>query len=252
GNDNSILGFFADYADPSFYAYAQFLVDDFNTNAFLNPDAYQNPNKIAWSVGGTIPTTAGEFGFYHAGATKYTFQAYGGGSVGAATDTKYGYTYYPAVEYSVGGETRVILPEDNYIGYLHGENNLAFLVEYARAFEPVQVNATIEYTLSGSKSPANPWHEFNNYSEGGQGTRFLDDDRLESKMTATGRADASFGWWSAFAELTVGFVVNEPQLYDIPAEYAGPNNVIRYFVPSDSPARIFGGITIGGSVRLPL
>ena len=250
GNDNSILGFFADYADPAFYAYGQLLVDDFNANAFLNPDAYQNPNKIAWSIGGTVPTTIGEFGFYHAGATKYTFQAYGSST---APDTKYGYTYYPAVEYSVGGEPRTILPEDNYIGYLHGENNLAFLVDYTRTFDPVEVKAAIEYTLSGSKSPANPWNELNFYNEEGEeGTRFLDDDRLESKMTATGRADASFGWWSVFTELSVGFVVNELQLTAVPAEFTGPNNEIRYFVPGDSAARMFGGITIGGSIRLPL
>ncbi len=253
GNDNSILGFFADYTDDAFYTYAQLLVDDFNANAFLNPDAYQNPNKIAWSIGGAVPTTVGEFGFYHAGATKYTFQAYGSGT---APDTKYGYTYYPVVEYIVDpvtGETRTILPEDNYIGYLHGENNLAFLIDYSQTFDPVEVKAAIEYTLSGSKSPANPWNELNFYNEEGEeGTRFLDDDYLESKVTATGRADASFGWWSVFAELSVGFVVNELQLTGIPAEYVGPDNEIPYFAPVQLPARMFGGIRLGGSIRLPL
>jgi len=247
GNDNTILGVFADYTDPSYYAYAQVLVDDFNL-----PTESETPNQIAWSAGGTVHTVVGEFGFYHAGATMYTFQAYGGGSVGAATDTKYGYTYYPAVEYVVAGETRVIVPEDNYIGYLHGENNIAFLLDYSQSYDPVDIYTTLEYTLSGSKSPANPWHEFNNFVEGGGGTHFLDDDRLESKLTATGRADVSFGWWRAFAELSMGFVVNELELTDVPVEYAGTNNLIRYFVPGDSPARLFGGFTLGGSVRLPL
>jgi hypothetical protein len=258
GNDNSIMGLFADYADPAFYAYAQLLVDDLNANAILNPDSFQNPNKIAWSAGGSVPTAIGEFGFYHAGATKYTFQAFGSGSVGSATDTKYGYTYYPAVEYPVGTEWRAIAPEDNYIGYLHGENNLAFLVNYEQTFEPVLVNASLEYTLSGSKSPANPWHQYNSWdepdsiSDGVPGTRFLDDDHLESRLTVTARADAPFGRWSAFAELSAGFVVNELELVDVPAEYVGPNNEIRYFAPVQSAARLFGGITIGGSYRLPL
>jgi hypothetical protein len=258
GNDNSIMGLFADYTDPAFYTYAQLLVDDFNANAFLNPDSSQNPNMIAWSVGGSVPTTIGEFGFYHAGATKYTFQSFGAGSVGSATDLKYGYTYYPAVEYAVGAESRAIAPEDNYIGYLHGENNLAFLVNYQQTFDPVLVRGSLEYTLSGSKSPANPWQEYNFWNEpdwisdGVPGTRFLDDDYLESKLTLTARADAPLGRWSAFAELSAGFVVNELQLADVPAELTGPNNEIRYFLPLQSAARLFGGITIGGSYRLPL
>lgn len=257
GNDNSVMGFFADYTDPLFSAYAQLLVDDFNANAFLNPDSFQNPNKIAWSFGGSLPTRVGAFEFYHAGSTKYTFEAYGAGSAGSATDTKYGYSYYPAVEYLVGGEVRAILPEDNYIGYLHGENNLAFLFRYRTMIgfpsvaEPVAVRATVEYTLSGSKSPANPWHEFNYYAEGGQGTRFLDDEYLESRVTAAGRADLPLGRWRVFAELSGGFVVNELALTAVPAEYAGVNNEIRFFTPIPAPARLYGGLTIGGSVRLP-
>ena len=120
------------------------------------------------------------------------------------------------------------------------------------------VNASVEYTLSGSKSPANPWDQYNSWdepdwiSDGEPGTRFLDDDYLESKVTATGRADASIGMWSAFVELSVGLVINELQLTSVPTEYVGPNNEIRYFVPVPLPARMFGGITIGGSLRLPL
>jgi len=258
GNDNSILGLFADYSVPAFYAYGQLLVDDFNANAILNPDSYQNPNKIAWSLGGALPTRYGEFGFYHAGATKYTFEAFGGGSVGSATDTKYGYTYYPAVEYTLDGGTRVIVPEDNYIGYLHGENNVAFLLTYSTTINPVRIDASLEYTLSGPKSPANPWHEWNAWDEpegivdGVSGTRFLDGDYLESRLTVTGHAEATFGIWTLFAEPMVGFVANELQLTAVPAELSGPNNVIRYFAPNPASDRWYGGITLGGSVRLPL
>jgi hypothetical protein len=251
GNDNSIMGFFADYTEPRFTAYGQILVDDFNGNAIVNPDSFQNPNKIAWSLGGTIPTRFGVFGLYHAGATKYTFQALGGGRVGTATDTKYGYTYYPAVEYLVGGETRYILPEDNYIGYLHGENNLAFQATWSYLLCPFRAGASLEYTLSGSKSPANPWHEFNFYDEDGQGTRFLNDDRLESRVALQGEAQATFGRWTVFADLTLGVVINELELVDVPPALAGPNNVIRYFSPGET-TRVFAGIELGGSVQLGL
>ena len=99
-NDNSIMGLFAEWRPPRAYLYAQWLVDDISLN-FLIPwflrDTFGSPtvaNKWAWSVGGHWDLAFGRLGFYHAGATKYTFAA-------TEDDKPYGYTYYPAVEYSL-------------------------------------------------------------------------------------------------------------------------------------------------------
>ncbi len=163
-NDNSILGLFAEWRPPWGYLYAQWLVDDISLN-FLIPwflrDTFGNPtvaNKWAWSVGGHWDLPFGRLGFYHAGATKYTFAA-------TEDDKPYGYTYYPAVEYSLDDTMTdfeaVLDPQDNYLGYKYGENNLAFRLELSHLPHPVlgaDFQAALEYVLSGSKSPANPWH----------------------------------------------------------------------------------------------
>lgn len=247
GNDNSIIGFFADYTLPGVYAYGQVLIDDINTNALLYPESYQNPSKIGWSIGGRYRLPVGTLGFYHAGATKYTFQAYGGGSVGSASDEKYGYTYYPAVEYEVDGEPRAIEPEDNYIGYRNGENNIAFLADYATRLDPVDLLASLELVVTGSQSPANPWHEYTSWQQGGDGAKLFDDDRLETELTARVRADLPRERWSLFADLELGFVANELELVDVPPEYyTEPNNSIRYFAPGETD-RFFARLEIGGA-----
>jgi len=252
-NDNSLMGFFLDFTEAELYGYGQILIDDLNTNAVLNPDSFQNPSKIAWSIGGRYELAEGTVGLYHAGATKYTFQAYGGGSPGSATDTKYGYVYYPAVTYPAGGSTQIISPEENYIGYLHGENNIALMAEYDTTVGPVALASTLELTISGSKSPANPWHEFNFYSEGGQGTRFLDDDQLETKLVVSGNARWPLGSWSAFAELSLGYVWNELELTPVPPALSGgdPDNSIPYFSPGTTN-RFLASLRIGGSFSFPL
>lgn len=252
GNDNSIIGFFADYTVPGIYGYGQILIDDINTNAILYPESYQNPSKIGWSLGGRYRLPVGTLGFYHAGATKYTFQAYGGGSVGAASDEKYGYTYYPAVEYEVDGEPRAIEPEDNYIGYRNGENNVAFLADYTARFDPVDLLASLELVVTGSQSPANPWHQYTTWQQGGDGAKLLDDERLETELTARVRADLPRERWSVFADLELGFVANELELVDVPDEYRSePNNSIRYFAPGEAD-RFFARLEIGGAYRFTL
>ena len=256
-NHNSLLGFFVDYDRPGVYGYAQILIDDINFNRFVKPDDYQNPDKIAWSIGGRVdlPSGAGRIGLFHAGATMYTFQAYGGGGVGSASDTRYGYVYYPDVEYTVDGEVRAIHPEDNYIGYLHGENNLAFIATYdhelaVRPFpNPVAVDASLEYVLSGSKSPGNPWHQYNWYAEAGEGTRFLEDERLESKVTGRVNAATRFGDWRFNAGLALGFVVNELELTAVDPDLIGPNNQIRYFAPG-TVRRPIAELRLGASYAL--
>ena len=81
-NDNNAMGLFVDWRKPLYYLYAQWLVDDISLD-FLIPTFLRDelgsdrriPQKWAWSLGGYYEFPFGRLGFYHAGATKYTFQA---------------------------------------------------------------------------------------------------------------------------------------------------------------------------------
>ena len=68
-------------------------------NAIFQPDSSQNPSKIAWSFGGTYNFSFGKMGFFHAGATKYTFQSSGN----TEGDYNYGYNFYQSTTYSANG-----------------------------------------------------------------------------------------------------------------------------------------------------
>ena len=255
-NHNSIMGFFVDRDRGSSYEYAQILIDDINFNRFIPRELFQNPDKIAWSVGGSRDLGFGTIGLYHAGATMYTFQAFGRAlGDGGATDTQYGYTYIPDVEYTVDGERRVILPQDNYVGYLHGENNLAFMVTYDAAFGPFarvpifDVSSALELTVSGSKSPANPWHEYRFYNEYRDGTRMLDDDRLETRLLARAGVTVPAGPWRVFGETSLGFVLNELELVDVPPERRVENNETRIYSPGET-RRLIASLRIGATYRM--
>ena len=107
--------------------------------------------------------------------------------------------------------------EDNYLGYLHGENNLAFLVDFARRLGPVDFTAALEYVVSGSKSPANPWHEG---TAAPDQSMLLDDPVLEHKVTGT--AAASWPWrnWTFYTRVQLGAAFNHLALE--PAADGGP------------------------------
>ncbi len=168
-DDNSFLGFFGDYKTTDLYMYAQIFVDDFNMNRFYG--GYQNPDEIAWSVGGSFETNYGKFGFYHAGATKYTFEP-------RVANT--GYVFYPKTIVKLGSvATRTLLPEENYVGFKYGENTLAFLFTYENDVWNGRLSAQFEYLLSGSKSYNNPWQELSNFP---YGTHILDEESIEKSL----------------------------------------------------------------------
>ena len=188
-NDNAIMGFFADYRVHDLYIYGQILVDDFNMNRFMFPESYQNPDKIAWAVGcklrlGTLTIYA-----HHAGATEYTFEP-------PSPDNPYGYVHFPAAVAPLGSATRMLCPEENYVGFKYGENTLAFMggVE-AEAFG-ISFDLGGELVLSGSKSYNNPWHELKNFPEG---THLLDDERIERTFRFWVSAEKAFDWGNIFA-----------------------------------------------------
>ncbi|KLO20841.1 hypothetical protein X275_11100 [Marinitoga sp. 1197] len=225
-NANSIMGFMLDYKNETLYYYGQILVDDINANRILDPEAYQNPDKIAWSFGGKIKTKYGAFSLYSAGATKYTFQPFGNENT---PTTNYGYTYYPDVSYQYDGE-KPILPEENYIGYYNGENNIAFMARYENKIQNMNINGSFEYVISGSKSPANPWGEYATWTEGGQGTKFLDDKILEHKYDFSLKVDYFFYGLKIFNGMNLRYTKNKLELVDTSES---DNYDMKIFKPSN-------------------
>lgn len=245
GNANSIIGFFTDYTADDYYFYGQFLIDDFtNILGMFDEDAFHNPNKIAWSLGGDYDFDFGKVGFYHAGATKYTFQSYGTSS----SDEQYGYTFYPDVTYTANGVLMPIELEDNYLGYYNGENNLSFIVNYEETLYDLGFYAELEFSISGEKSPANPWHEYNHFQNDDPFMLFmLDSERLEKKLTLTAGASRDMKELGLpnlvlSASLEVGYIWNVLELVDtLTSDYTQ----IQYWQPSENNAAVFA-VAIGG------
>ena len=243
-NDNIIMGLFFDWQHPQHYLYAQWLVDDISLDflipGFLRDDwgsDRQIPQKWAWSVGGYYDFPFGRLGFYHGGATKYTFQAY-------ELNNPYQYTYYPAVEYDLeDGPTLTLDYVDNYIGYKYGENNLAFLVTYANVFSGIDFSAALEYVISGNKSPANPWFEYDDVADTSRKTLLLDDPVLEHTIAAS--ATAKFPWrqWEFYGKLRLGGAFNRLELEVAPPPALADEPKIFY--PQEGDHRLIYELTIG-------
>ncbi|AMW32870.1 hypothetical protein NA23_06060 [Fervidobacterium islandicum] len=208
GETNYISGFFLDYDDGKNYYCAQVLVDDINMNRFLHPESYQNPDKIAWSLGLVQKTSIGTFGFYHAGATKYTFQP----SAESGNQRFYGYTYYTDFVYN----TSMILPlEFVYAGYKYGENNIAFMFSYVPSDIP-DLNTSFEFVVLGERSPVNAWNDRTTYIPG---THLLDDPVREYR--AVGEISYSpviSDGVKLFASLSAGFIWNVSTLVEIDSD----------------------------------
>jgi hypothetical protein len=243
-NDNSLMGFFGTWKHGEFTGDAQILVDDFDANMFLHPNGYQNPNKISWTIGGSWETEYGTFRFDHAGATKYNFESSGSGG---EDNLAYGYTFYPDTEFLMGGSYQAIDPESNYVGYLHGENNIAFMASWSKAFGQLSASSSLEFTVSGSKSPANPWGPL---SEFPSGTHMLDDPSLEKKLVLAGSASYAWRDFRLFASGKIGYVWSKLELTAVAGEVAESiDNGIPYYSPSGAGAFI-GSLTLGGSWSL--
>jgi hypothetical protein len=244
-NDNSIMSFFAEWKRGKLGAQAQFLVDDFNLNRILSPSGSQNPDKLAWAFGCSMETGIGTFRFDQAGATKYVFAPSGYGGI---DNLIYGYTYYPGTEFLLDGELTAIDPETDYVGYLNGENNIAFKLSWnMMPGGPLDLSGGLEFVMSGSKSPANPWHEYHTWSEGGDGPKWLDEDLLEKKVVLSGKAEYALGDFKLFASGSLGYIWNRLKLTAVPFEE--PNSVdngIPIYKPS-SENGLVGSITLGGS-----
>jgi hypothetical protein len=244
-NDNSIMSFFLEWKKGKLGAQAQLLVDDFNLNRFIHPSAFQNPDKVAWAFGCSMETGAGTFRFDQAGATKYTFAPAGYGGIDNLT---YGYSFYPGTEYDLDGELAPIDPEAMYVGYKNGENNAAFMFSWINPPGGLlSLRGGLEFTLSGSKSPANPWHEYSTWSQGGEGAKWLDEAVLEKKVVLSGKAECALGDFRIFASGSLGYVWNRLKLAAVAGEVRDSvDNGIPLYKPS-SENGVVASLTLGGS-----
>ncbi|MDR2110020.1 MAG: hypothetical protein LBP32_01790 [Spirochaetaceae bacterium] len=212
-NENNMIGFFWDTKNPVWTAYTQILVDDFSLR-FISDYFSDNPWKAAWALGGGIQTRIGRFGFHHGGAFKYTFEPItspiGGRYDGDIAKTAYGYTYYPETRYyDDENDKKVvsILIEDNMLGYKHGENNIAFQVDYQNTFYKILLNAELEFVLAGNNSPANPWQDYTHRSDmppGKRGTKILDEGPLEKHIELRLNLSHRRGPWTFLAATALG------------------------------------------------
>jgi hypothetical protein len=242
GNQNSVMGFFADYRGEGWSAYAQLLVDDFNMNRFISlimPVEYQNPDKIAWSLGGKVKLRLGTLGIYTAGSTKYTFES--------VREEYYSYTLHPASAILSNGVTVAIPLEDQMLGYVYGENNVAFMAVWSAPVAGMDLQTGLEFVVSGSKSPANPWHNGENWAS--LGTQLLNDPVLEYKTLLNVRLSRRFGHFTAFAQATVGYIANR-----LNPKYPGDsgfavidNNYEPVFYPTAGDSSLVAEISLGGT-----
>lgn len=221
GDAKSLMGFFVEREREDDYAAAQILIDDLN-GSFIPGIEVRNLTKMAWSLGGRKEMPFGTLGFYHAGATKYTFQAtYAEDKEENFNDKPkdgvdvyysyypYEYTYYPVSVYQLdNGDPMPLHYVDNYIGYKYGENNISFMLDYENSFSksligPFNLYSSLEWILNGSKSPNNPWHEGHNTSVSDNSYELLD-GTVEHVLVNTTRVAKQIGGFGLHMDLVLG------------------------------------------------
>jgi len=203
-NDNNIIGAFWDWTRPDGLSFdAQFLMDDFNLY-FLGIGKW-NPWKAAWATSASLESDIGTFRLSHAGALKYTFQP-----TRDAYDKSYSYTYYPDTRFTIGSKYRAITLDDLMFGYKNGENNLAAQLDYTGDWAGFGIRSSLEFVLSGSKSPTNAWNDetWHDY----QGSRMLDDDVLEKLLVFNSVVSRRVGDFVLEGAVLVGGAFNALEL----------------------------------------
>ncbi len=250
-DENLHMGFFAEYTEPDWAAYGQFLMGDINLNA-LTTDVRTQPQKWAWSFGGWWDTRFGRFGAYHAGATRYLFQSTttsGTRANDVFSTQRYEYTYWPVVEFEID-ERRVIDYRENYIGYKYGENNLALMLTWENDYDGWDVDAMLEGVVSGSKSPSNPWHGYRRHPGRRDDARaphyihMLDEWPLEWTVRLGSSVAREFGPWGLHASLMTGYVWNELELAR-PENTPNARPEARIWVPGNVSRPLFQ-LSLGG------
>lgn len=250
-DENSLMGFMVDVDRGDRYGYAQLLLDDVNFSA-LTVNGRSQPQKWAWSFGGWRETPRlGRIGLYHGGSTRYTFEATTANDENYSTK-RYEFTYWPAVEFPYRDGTRMIDYRDNYLGYLYGENNLALMATWEMDTGSTMYSASLETTVSGIKSPANPWGQYDE-NPGRRGVDTLwafyifEDGRVETTVRATAGVAHRRGPWEFVGDLMVGYRWNELELTEVEGAPEEP----RYYAPSDTD-RLLYQVYLGARYDLDL
>ncbi len=243
-NNNSLTGVFCEYLpeDGEWYAYGQLLADDLDLGFIPGLDG-DNQTKLAWSTGISWDSPVGKFGFYHAGAMKYTFEAVFADSNSYSLGPS-GYTYYPAVGIPYDGDTVELWYTDNYIGYKYGENNLAFNLTYGNIFfekDPwaFSLEAGLEWIINGSKSPANPWHEYTDADQASSDAGLLTDPVLEHILELTAHIEKQINSFKLFLDIELGCVLN-----GIATEVIAADEPVRY-VPQEDNNYFMSALSFG-------
>lgn len=228
-NENNLIGFFWTWDDPRFRVGAQVLIDDFSLHFMLPAQVPNNPWKAAWTVGAELPTWAGTFGLHHAGALKYTFEPIDA-SAGTEAGSAYGYTLFPDTRYGTQSTYRPFAIEDNALGYLHGENNLAVMLTYKNSWNRTFfASSALEVVLAGSNSPANPWQDAVGSFE--VGTHWIDDPVLQQSVVWSADLRWNLGDWQFYLLSKLGGIWHVLELQDavIPGGVTGStSNLDRY------------------------
>lgn len=250
-NENNLIGAFWDWqVNDRLKLDAQFLMDDFNVY-FLGIGKW-NPWKAAWAASAKVGTDVGTFGFYHAGALKYTFQP-----TRDNMDEAYSYTYYPDSRFKIGSEYAAIPLSDLMFGYKHGENNIAFMADYSGQVLGMDLYSSLEFVLSGSKSPTNAWHDatWHNYD----GSHLLDESVLEKLFLLSASAKKRLGNFYLYGNLALGVAVNALELVQ-PTPVVdsrgklGDKAINKYsyiWKPGDD-TRLIYGVSFGARYNIPV
>ncbi len=86
---------------------------------------------------------------------------------------------------------------------------------------PVTLSAAVEYVINGSKSPSNPWHELDSWTELDylyhSHTYLLEDPQLEHTVLGTVAAAVRFGRLEASARVKLGGRWNSLRLTEVVA-----------------------------------
>ncbi|MFZ2913713.1 MAG: hypothetical protein WAZ99_05885 [Rectinemataceae bacterium] len=214
-NDNDIIGAFWDLTtDDGAYVAVQAFMDDFNIH-FIAPSTSWSPWKAGLSLRAAKDTSWGRFGFSTAGATKYSFEPIDMKNLDTSEEwwkSAYGYTYFPDTRFDIEKDSSIIdwepiSPGRNMIGYINGENNFAFQVDWKDDFGDFDIDALIEFKLTGAQSPANPWQDSG--SNPNDGTHWIfGEPVLEKRVLAMANASYRLGGWAFFGTLKAGIALD--------------------------------------------
>ena len=215
------------------------LIDDLNLDILPWVSSRTFKSKVAWNIGGWKAFDFGTLGIRHAGATKYTFEStrtIESSTVWGAegyVDVPYSilpyeYAYYPVTEYTMkSGDQMPVYYEDLYAGYKYGENNLAFMVDYEDTLfkgtpYEFKLYSYFEYVMNGSKSPANPWQEYDSprnpnieYSH----WALFSGAPIEHILRVKATSRKKIGNFTFMVEALVGYVFNGIKLVSVTPDY---------------------------------